>query len=232
MTDKIAAIWARVSTEDKQEPSLNSQVADVKTWLESQGWIVPSSRIMTVHWTSKNILACPDMQKMLVGQKNLGFYIAMGTLEFERSQLGATVGRENIINDLTRIMKRTECDGRPLSQDEVLRQELAQHWIETKVMKYMGLRMLTSQLKGETTGPKANLGFVMAGESIQRLQDFAMRILGPYGQLARGSRHAVDNGRWLRSYLSSRGIPTIGGGPVEIKRNIIAMRVLGLPRSY
>jgi alkylation response protein AidB-like acyl-CoA dehydrogenase len=169
---------------------------------------------------------------MLVGQKNLGFYIAMGTLEFERSQLGATVGRENIISDLIKIMKRTERDGRPLSQDEVLRQELAQHWIETKVMKYMGLRMLTSQLKGEATGPKANLGFVMAGESIQRLQDFAMRILGPYGQLARDSRHAVDNGRWLRSYLSSRGVPTIGGGPVEIKRNIIAMRVLGLPRSY
>ena len=83
MTDKIAAIWARVSTEDKQEPSLNSQVADVKTWLESQGWIVPSSRIMTVRWTSKNILACPDMQKMLGWVRNheVG---AVGALHLDR----------------------------------------------------------------------------------------------------------------------------------------------------
>jgi alkylation response protein AidB-like acyl-CoA dehydrogenase len=169
---------------------------------------------------------------MLVGQKNMGFYVAMGTLEFERSQLGATVGRENIITDLVNFMKATKQDGQPLSRDPVFRQELAQHWIETRVMKYMGLRMLTSQLKGEVTGPKSNLSFVMAGESIQRLQDFATRVMGPYCELARGSKFAVDNGRWLRSYLSSRGVPTIGGGPVEIKRNIIAMRLLGLPRSY
>jgi alkylation response protein AidB-like acyl-CoA dehydrogenase len=169
---------------------------------------------------------------MLVGEKNLGFYVAMGTLEFERSQLGATVGRENTLNDLVRIMKETKRDGSPLSQDPVMRQELAQHHIETMVMKYMGLRTLTRQLHGEVTGPSANLSFVMAGEAIQRLQDFAMRVLGPYGQLARGSIRAVDSGRWPRAYLSSRGVPTIGGGPVEIKRNIIAMRVLGLPRSY
>ena len=171
-------------------------------------------------------------RKMLVGEKNLGFYVAMGTLEFERSQLGETIGRENLISDLVGIMKKTERGGRPLSEDPVLRQELAQHFIETSVMKYMGLRMLTSQLQGEVTGPRANLGFVMAGESIQRLQDFATRVLGPRSQLWRGSKHAMDNGRWLRSYLAARGVPTIGGGPVEIKRNIIAMRVLGLPRSY
>ncbi len=169
---------------------------------------------------------------MLVGEKNLGFYVAMGTLEFERSQLGATVGRENIQTDLIKMMKATQHNGRPLIEDPVMRRELAQHCIETKVLKYMGLRTLTKQFHGEVTGPAANLGFVMAGEGIQRLHDFAMKVLGPYSQLAKGSKHAIDNGNWLRSYLSSRGVPTIGGGPVEIKRNIIAMRVLGLPRPY
>jgi len=83
MNDKIAAVWARVSTEDRQEPSLDSQVADVKTWLESQGWTVPPSRIITTHWTSKNILACPDMQTLFnwVRNREVG---AVGLLHLDR----------------------------------------------------------------------------------------------------------------------------------------------------
>jgi site-specific DNA recombinase len=83
MTDKIAAVWARVSTEERQEPSLPSQVADVKTWLEDQGWTVPKDRIIMTHWTSKNILACPDMQKLLgwVRNREVG---AVGLLHLDR----------------------------------------------------------------------------------------------------------------------------------------------------
>ena len=83
MDKKIAAIWARVSTEDKQEPSLASQVAEVRQWLESQGWTVPEERIITVRWTSKNILDCPSMQKLLrwVRKHEVG---AVGTLHLDR----------------------------------------------------------------------------------------------------------------------------------------------------
>ena len=83
MTDKIAAVWARVSTEERQEPSLPSQVADVKTWLEEQGWTVPEDRIIMTHWTSKNILACPDMQKLLSWVRN-GEVGAVGLLHLDR----------------------------------------------------------------------------------------------------------------------------------------------------
>jgi len=171
-------------------------------------------------------------RSLMVGELNQGFYVAMGTLEFERSSLGETIGRENIIQDLIKIMKKMERNGQPLSEDPVIRQKLAQSYIETNILKYMGLRSLTRQLRGDRSGPEANMSFVLAGESIQRLQDFAMQVLGPYSQLGKGSKHAIEHGRWLRSYLASRGIPTIGGGTVEIKRNIIAQRVLGLPRSY
>ncbi|MFC1957052.1 recombinase family protein [Chloroflexota bacterium] len=83
MSAKIAAIWARVSTEDKQEPSLESQVSEVKSWLEAQGWEIPPERIITVHWTSKNILACPDMQRLLAWVKN-GEVGAVGALHLDR----------------------------------------------------------------------------------------------------------------------------------------------------
>ena len=83
MTDKIAAVWARVSTEERQEPSLPSQVADVKAWLEGLGWTVPEDRIIMTHWTSKNILACPDMQKLLSWVRN-GEVGAVGLLHLDR----------------------------------------------------------------------------------------------------------------------------------------------------
>ena len=63
-----AAIWARVSTEGQQ--SLDYQVAEVKAWLESQGYRVPESRILKVHWTSLAILDCPEMQTLLSWVRN------------------------------------------------------------------------------------------------------------------------------------------------------------------
>lgn len=76
-TMKTAAIWARISGPEQQ--SLPSQVAEVKTWLESQEWAVPSERIIAVDWTSTDILRCPGMQRLLgwVGNREVG---AVGSL--------------------------------------------------------------------------------------------------------------------------------------------------------
>ena len=93
----------------------------------------------------------------------------------------------------------------------------------------MGLRALTRQLRGEMPGPESALGSLLSMELSQRLQDFAMYLQGPYSQLVSGSKHAIDNGSWQGSFLSSRG-NTIMTGTSEIKRNIIAQRTLGLPR--
>ncbi len=59
------AIWARVSTQGQAELSLDSQVNEVKSWLEEQGWTVPDDKILKVTWTSLEILSCPDAQILL-----------------------------------------------------------------------------------------------------------------------------------------------------------------------
>ncbi len=66
-------------------------------------------------------------------------------------------------------------------------------------------------------------------EMSQRLHDTAMQVLGVHGQIAAGDAHATARGRWLRSYLYYRAA-TIFAGTSEVQRNIIAQRVLGLPR--
>jgi alkylation response protein AidB-like acyl-CoA dehydrogenase len=166
---------------------------------------------------------------LMVGEKNRGWYISMGTLEFERSNASSAVGQLNVLNNLIELTHKMDRDGRPLSKDSAIRQQLAQFYIEVNVGKYMGLRALTRQLRGEMPGPESSLGSLLSMELSQSLQDFAMYLQGPYSQLVNGSKHAIDNGSWQASFLSSRG-NTIMTGTSEIKRNIIAQRTLGLPR--
>lgn len=163
-------------------------------------------------------------KSMMVGEKNQGWYIAMGTLEFERSGVGAAIGRENTIMDLIEISRELK-----RNQDPLMRQKMAQLFIESQAAKYTGLRALTKQLRGERPGPESAVMSHFGMELNQRTQDFAMQLQGPYSRLMRDSKYAIDDGSWQYGFLRSRG-NTIETGTSEIKRNILAQRVLGLPR--
>jgi alkylation response protein AidB-like acyl-CoA dehydrogenase len=79
-------------------------------------------------------------------------------------------------------------------------------------------------------GPEASAGKMVWVETHQKLQELAMELEGPYAQLAKGSDWAVDGGAWQHSFLRSRA-NSIEGGTTEIQKNIIAERVLGLPKD-
>jgi len=167
----------------------------------------------------------------ILGEKNKGWYVAAAALEFERSGAGASVQRENAVRDLIKIAKETERDGQPLSLNPLIRQKLAQFYIEINISKYMDLRGLTNLLRTGRPGSEGVISQLFGVEFNQRLQLFAMEVLGPYSQLMRDSKYAIEHGKWQYSFLRSRG-NSIETGTPEIKRNIIGMRVLGLPRSY
>jgi alkylation response protein AidB-like acyl-CoA dehydrogenase len=168
-------------------------------------------------------------KSMMVGEKNRGWYISMGTLEFERSNSSTAIQQMSTINNLIELARNSSRDGKPRSEDPLVRQKLAQFYIEASVGKYIGLRALTRQLRGLNPGPESAVGSLLVMELGQRLQEFALYLEGPYSRLVRGSKYAVNNGSWQRAFLSSRG-NTIMTGTSEIKRNIIAQRTLGLPR--
>jgi alkylation response protein AidB-like acyl-CoA dehydrogenase len=168
-------------------------------------------------------------KNLMLGKKDGGWYISMSTLEFERSNSASTIQYLSTIGDLIELAQRTRRNDQPLSKDPVTRQRIAQFYIEANVGKYIGLRALTRQLRGQTPGPESAVGSLLTMELGQRIEDFAMNLQGPYSQLVRGSKYAINNGAWQRSFLSSRG-RTIMTGTSEIKRNVIAQRTLGLPR--
>ena len=168
----------------------------------------------------------------VLGGVNSGWRVGVTTLMYERLTLGfgLQVRLRIALDGLIEMARRVEKTGRAVTKDPLTRQKLAQLWIETESLKYTGARALTRLLRGELPGPEASAGKITWVDVNQRLQEIAMEIQGPYSQLRRGSEWAVEGGAWAHSFLRSRA-NSIEGGTTEIQKNIIAERVLGLPKD-
>ena len=171
-------------------------------------------------------------ESQILGGLNNGWAVGLTTLMYERLALGfgLQVRLRIALDGLVDLARRSSKNGTPATKDPVTRQKLAQLWIDTEVFKYTGARAITKLLKGELPGPEASTGKMMWVEGHQRLQEMAMELEGPYSQLTKGSRWAVENGLWQYGFLRSRA-NSIEGGTTEIQRNIIGERVLGLPKG-
>jgi alkylation response protein AidB-like acyl-CoA dehydrogenase len=165
----------------------------------------------------------------LVGRKNEGWQVAMTTLAFERSN-----GQERImmsrVQELARLAMSLSRNGRCLWDESSVRQQIAQFATAAAAIRYTGFRQLTRQLKGLPPGPEGSMIKLSASELGLRIAAFAMELLGPFAQLERADSLAKDHGIWARRMLEARG-PMIYSGTNEIQRNILAERVLGLPRG-
>jgi alkylation response protein AidB-like acyl-CoA dehydrogenase len=171
-------------------------------------------------------------ESQVLGGVNNGWAVGLTTLMYERLALGfgLQVRLRIALDGLIELARRMEKEGRRLTGDPVMRQKIAQLWIETESLKYTGARAVTKLLKGELPGPEASAGKMVWVDVHQRLQELAMEIQGPYSQLTKGSARAVEKGIWQYTFLRSRA-NSIEGGTTEIQKNIIGERVLGLPKD-
>jgi alkylation response protein AidB-like acyl-CoA dehydrogenase len=169
----------------------------------------------------------------VVGEVNGGWQISIATLMFERGTLGASlqITFKRQIERLIELSRRIDHNGRPASEDSSIRQKLAQIYTEIEIFRLNQMRTLTRMARTGVPGPEGSIQKIFWSEMNQRMQQVAMEILGPFGQLTRESEYAVDHGQWAHAYLRSRG-NTIEAGTSEIQRNIIGHFVLGLPKSY
>jgi alkylation response protein AidB-like acyl-CoA dehydrogenase len=132
---------------------------------------------------------------------------------------------------LVELAYTMERDGRPAAEDPVIRQKLAQSYVELEVMRLNQARSIQRTSRGGVPGPEGSIQKIFWSELNQRLQQVAQELLGSYGQLLGGDPRAIDKGIWSYAYLRARG-NTIEAGTSEVQRNIIGHFVLGLPRSY
>jgi len=169
----------------------------------------------------------------LVGQVNDGWNVAISTLMHERATLGAglQITFKRQLDRLMELSRSIERNGRPAAEDPIIRQKLAQLYLEIEIMRLNQMRAVSRYNQGGTPGPEGSIQKLFWSELNQRFQQTAQELLGPYGQLTKGAPRAFDDGQWAYSYLRARG-NTIEAGTSEIQRNIIGHFVLGLPKSY
>jgi alkylation response protein AidB-like acyl-CoA dehydrogenase len=160
----------------------------------------------------------------LLGEIGGGWQVAMTTLLHERGTLGFVLAAtlDVSVRKLIALAKERGVD------DPILRDRIAREWVELQAIRYTNLRSLTSLVKTGIPGPEGSIGKLVWSENNQRLTKLALELLGSQAQLTDGDGYA--EGYWQYQQLRSRG-NTIEAGTSEILRNIIAERVLGLPRS-
>ena len=161
----------------------------------------------------------------LVGEPGDGWKIAMTVFGFERGGLAQAARFEQAVDELAALARE-----RGAGADPTIRQKVAQAAIEARVFRLIGLRNLTRAQHGHAPGPEASVTKLYWSEMDKRLQEMAVGVEGMYGALGPDSAFAIEDGRWQYGWMWSQA-ETIYAGSSEIQRNIIAERVLGLPRG-
>jgi alkylation response protein AidB-like acyl-CoA dehydrogenase len=165
----------------------------------------------------------------LLGPPNAGWKVAITVLMYERAGLGNQSSLHHYTRLLLDLARRAPGGTDRAGRDPVLRQALAQCWIDAEALRLTGLRSITRRLRGEPPGPEGSVLKLAFTEAYVRMAETAGRLLGLHATLPRGNPRAVDGGRWAFQLLFARRFG-IAGGTTEIQRNIIGERVLGLPR--
>ena len=155
---------------------------------------------------------------LVVGQPGDGWRVAMGTLMFERgvSTLGQQIVYARELSGVAELAKRTGA-----ADDPLIRERLTRAWAGLRVMRSYALATMDAEQPGQD-----NVSKLLWANWHRDLGELAMDVKGM-------SSLVLDNGdfdEWQRLFLFSRA-DTIYGGSNEIQRNIIAERVLGLPRE-
>lgn len=168
----------------------------------------------------------------LVGNVGDGWRIAMTTLTFERGAggLAQSVRLRNSVDDLIRDAQKVRRNGWTAFDDPISRAKIGKDLVDIEVYRYNTLRAISAIANGQQPGPEASINKLYWSEWHKKFTEDALDILGPLGRVTSGGSSEVDSSRWVNEFLFARA-GTIYAGTSEIQRNILAERVLGLPKE-
>lgn len=161
----------------------------------------------------------------IIGEVDQGWPLARTTLANERVSMGRGSSFGGGIEALLALVVERVNDGQLDGTDSRLLDQVGALVAEAHAVAVLGLRATQRSLAGASPGPEASVGKLLGVEHDQRTQEVGLTLLGPEGATAAGPA-----AQWTFGFLANRCL-TIAGGTSEIQRNVIAERLLGLPRD-
>ncbi|MEY2425798.1 MAG: hypothetical protein QOI61_1370 [Actinomycetota bacterium] len=146
----------------------------------------------------------------VLGEVNDGWSVATRTLSNERA------GVASLYLTQRRVFERLRAAAGDV--EGVRRDQLAARYIDVRLLEFVAKRVLGAALAGKQPGPEGSIVKLAWSQCAQRLANTAVDVMGDV------------NGSWGHSLLSTRSL-SIAGGTTEVNKNIVAERVLGLPRE-
>lgn len=163
-----------------------------------------------------------------LGGEGMGWHVAMSTAGFERGLLLRSPARFQ--ETAKRLVQLYQANREQADRDPAIGEAVMRAWLDAEAYT-LSTYMTASQLvQGGKIGPESSTNKIFWSELDQRMHDTAMSILGLRGELLPQAPAAGDVGHWLEGFLFAQAGP-IYAGTNEIQRNIIAERMLGMPRA-
>jgi len=160
----------------------------------------------------------------VVGRVNGGWEAARTTLANERVSMGSGSSFGPGVEGILGLWARSS-DLEDLEGDDLRAAEVGQLVVESEAIAVLGLRSTLKALAGAEPGAESSVRKLLSTEHDQRVQEVGLSLLGPAGAINEGEATA-----WISGFLGNRAL-SIAGGTSDVQRNIIAERLLGLPRD-
>ncbi|MFN8204893.1 MAG: acyl-CoA dehydrogenase family protein [Solirubrobacteraceae bacterium] len=133
---------------------------------------------------------------------------------------------DGLVEDAGRITR----EGRPAIDDPAVAAALARAHVELEVLRHQSYRSVGAMVASGRPGVGSSVDKLFMATAEQRLGDACLAVMGPFATQPAGEPWDADPRRWQGTYLYGRAA-SIYGGTAQIQKNIIAERILGLPRS-
>jgi alkylation response protein AidB-like acyl-CoA dehydrogenase len=164
-----------------------------------------------------------------LGEEGQGWRVTVSALAHERSGIAEVAGLVRTLESIRELARRSTKNGRPAAECPAIRRRIAQAETRIEAMRLNGMRFLTRQLRGEPLGSETSINKLHRAELEIELGELALEVQGQAGAVWDPALSA-EGGRWQRFALNWPEV-VIGGGTPNIQRNIIAERILGLPKD-
>ena len=162
-----------------------------------------------------------------IGDEGQGWHVAMATAGFERGLLLRSPARFQYT--ARKLIELYKANRDIADRDPSIRDAVVEAWTGTEAYALSAYHTVGRLAKGARIGAEASTNKIFWSELDLKMHETAMRILGARGELTADAPAAVDAARWLDGFLFAQAGP-IYAGTNEIQRNIIAERMLGLPK--